>query len=395
MVSFRLEPDEQKFIERLQHFLETEVEPQHQKYRQRARKESQIFDPDSTIQPDILALSREIRKKSAAEGFYAAHMPTEVGGQGLRKVALVEANRTVFRHGLGLTLAVLAAIEGPSRMLMALPEEQREKYLYPLMRGEKTSCFALTEPGAGSDVKAIQTTATLEGDQWVLNGEKVFITNGPYADFACVFAKTSDDDMGGISTFIVDKGTPGFRTVETMETIANNGLPAHFEFKDCRIPKENIIGEPGEGWWHALTNINDIRMQLGGQCIGLSEFCLDKTLAYVTERKAFGKPISKFQGVAFPLADSKTEITAARGLALYAAWLIDENEEAIMETSMTKLYCSEVLWNVADRCVQAMGGQGVLRENEIERVLRWARVMRIWEGSSEIQRMTISKTMGL
>ncbi|HET6403983.1 MAG TPA: acyl-CoA dehydrogenase family protein [Candidatus Thermoplasmatota archaeon] len=395
MVSFRLEPDEQKFIERLERFLETEIEPHHEKYRVRARKESQIFQPDSTIAPDLLQLSRDIRRKSAAEGFYAAHLPKEVGGQGLRKVALVEANRTVFRHGLGLTLTVLASIEGPSQMLLALPEEQREKYLYPMIRGEKTSCFALTEPGAGSDVKAIQTTAVLEGDEWVLNGEKVFITNGPYADFACVFAKTSDDEMGGISAFVVPKGTPGFRVVETMETIANNGLPAHFEFKDCRIPKENIIGEPGEGWWHALSNINDIRMQLGGQCIGLSEFCLDKTVQYVTERKAFGKPVSKFQGVSFPLADCKTEITAARTLALYAAWLIDENEQAIMETSMTKLYCSEVLWNVADRCVQAMGGQGVLRENEIERILRWARVMRIWEGSSEIQRMTIAKTMGL
>jgi acyl-CoA dehydrogenase len=395
MVSFRLEPDEQKFLERLERFLETEVEPHHEAYRLRARKEASVFAPDSTIQPDVLALSREIRRKSAAEGFYAAHLPKEVGGAGLRKVALVEANRAVFRRGLGLTLSVLASIEGPSRMLLALPEEMREKYLAPLVRGERTTCFALTEPGAGSDVRSIQSTARLDGDEWVINGEKVFITNGPYADFACVFAKTSDDDMGGISAFIVPKGTPGFRVVETMETIANNGLPAHLEFKDCRIPKENIIGEPGEGWWHALQNINDIRMQLGGQCIGLSEFCLDKTVAYVTARKAFGKPVAKFQGVSFPLADCKTEITAARALALYAAWLVDQDEPAIMETSMTKLYCSEVLYGVADRCVQAMGGQGVLRENEVERVLRWARVMRIWEGSSEIQRLTIAKTMGL
>ena len=395
MVSFRLEPDEQKFIERLERFLDEEVELHHEKYRLRARKEAQVLQPDSTLAPDLLATSREIRRRSAAEGFYAAHLPNDVGGMGLRKVALVEANRAVFRRGLGLTLSVLASIEGPSQMLLALPEEQREKYLYPLVRGEKTTCFALTEPGAGSDVRAIATTARLEGDEWVLDGEKVFITNGPYADFACVFAKTSDDEMGGISAFIVPKGTPGFRVVETMETIANNGLPAHFELRDCRIPEENVIGAAGEGWWHALSNINDIRMQLGGQCIGLSEFCLDRAVGYATERKAFGKPVSKFQGVSFPLADCKTEIAAARALALYAAWLIDENEQAIMETSMTKLYCSEVLWNVADRCVQAMGGQGVLRENEIERVLRWARVMRIWEGSSEIQRMTIAKTMGL
>lgn len=395
MVDFRLAPDEQAFLERLRAFVDAEVTPHHEKYRDRARHEANVIQADGTLWPDLLRLSRDIRRKSAAEGFYAAHMPAEVGGRGLRRVALLEANREVFRRGLGLTLSVLASIEGPSRMLLALPEEQREEYLYPLVRGEKTTCFALTEPGAGSDVKAIRTTARLDGDEWVLDGEKVFITNGPYADFACVFAKTGDDDMAGISTFIVPTGAKGFRIVETMETIANNGLPAHIELKGCRIPKENVVGEPGEGWWHALQNINDIRMQLGGQCLGLSEFCLDRTVAYVTERQAFGRPVGKFQGVSFPLADCKTEITAARALALYAAWLVDQDEPAIAETSMTKLYCSEVLWNVADRCVQAHGAVGVLRVNEVERVLRWARVMRIWEGSSEIQRVTIAKTMGL
>jgi alkylation response protein AidB-like acyl-CoA dehydrogenase len=395
LVDFRLRPDEQAMVEDLGRFVDERVVPLQEKLS--TKHESDYIRPDGSIQPELLRHSREIRRESAKRGFYAMHMPAEVGGGGQRRVAVLAANQEVFKRGLGFTLSVLASIEGPSRMLTSLSEEKQKTYLAPLIRGEKTTCFALTEPGAGSDVRNVQTTARLENGEWVLNGKKVFITNGPYADFSVVFARTGGEDagLGAISAFLVDKDAPGFRVGEVMETIANNGLPCELIFEDCRIPEDHVIGGVGEGFFHALSNISDIRVQLGGMCTGLSRFALDKTIAYVQERHAFGRPIGKYQGVSFPIADSLTELRAAEMLALYTAWRIDEGEDAIQETSMTKLYCSEVLWNVVDRCIQAHGAVGVLRQNELERILRWARVMRIWEGTSEIQRWTIAKTVGL
>ena len=392
MVDFALDPATRAKIKELTAFLETEVVPLQEKYLPLATHEARVIGEDGLLRSDLMDMAKELRRRSAKAGFYAMHLPEEVGGGGMSSVGMLHANKEVFKRGMGFTFAVLASIEGPGRMLLALNDEQRRRYLAPMVRGEKTSCFALTEPGAGSDVRNIQTTARLEGDEWVLNGTKVFITNGPYADFAQVFAKTGPDE---ISAFIVERGTPGFEIGEAMETIANNGLPCELHFRDCRIPRENVIGEPGMGFYLALQNINYIRIQIGGMSLGLAQFCLDRTVEYVRQRTAFGRPVSKYQGVSFPLADCATELKAAEMLALYTAWLIDQGESPIQETSMTKLYTTEMLWNVADRCIGAHGGVGVLRETQLERILRWARVMRIFEGTNEIQRMTISKTMGL
>lgn len=396
MVDFLLAPDERRVIKDLEAFVEAEVLPLQEKHRDLLDHEGKGILPDGRLHPDLVRAAADLRQRSAKEGFYGMHMPREVGGLGVSYAGLLQAHKAVFRHGLGFTLAVLATIEGPGRMLMALDDTQRRRWLDPLMRGEKTTCFALTEPGAGSDVRNIQTTARLDGDEWVLDGTKVFITNGPYADFAQVFAKTSDDDgLGSITAFLVDKGTPGFVVGDVMETIANNGLPCELRFEDCRVPQENVLGGVGEGFFHALQNINDTRIQNGGMAVGMAQFCIDRTVAYLNERTAFGKPIGKFQGVSFPMADCLTDLRAAEALATYAAWRIDTGEDAIQETSMTKLYCTEMLFRVADACVQAHGAVGTLRRTGVERVLRWARVMRIWEGTSEIQRLTIAKSMGL
>jgi len=396
LVDFRLSPEEEKLVRDLAAFVESEVLPLQERFRDLLDHEGVGIQDDGTLHPELVRASRELRRKSAKEGYYALHVPREGGGLGASYAAYLKANQAVFRQGLGFTLAVLGSIEGPSRMLLSLDEAGRERWLAPLVRGEKTTCFALTEPGAGSDVRNIQTRAVKEGDEWVLDGTKVFITNGPYADFAQVFARTGDEGgMGDITAFLVEKGTPGFHVGPVMETIANNGLPCELRFEGCRVPEANVIGGVGEGFYHALQNINDTRIQNGGMALGLAEFCLDKTVRYLSERKAFGKPIGKYQGVSFPMADSLLALRQAETLALYAAWRIDEGEDAIQETSMTKLACTEMLFDVADRCLQAHGAVGTLRKTGIERVLRWARVMRIWEGTSEIQRTTIAKTMGL
>ncbi|HWG91675.1 MAG TPA: acyl-CoA dehydrogenase family protein [Candidatus Thermoplasmatota archaeon] len=392
MVDFNLAPAERRKIQELSAFLDAEVQPLQEKYLPLATHEARVIGEDGLLRPDLMEMAKELRRRSAKAGFYAMHLPEEVGGLGMSATGMLQANKEVFRRGMGFTFAVIASIEGPGRMLLSLNEDQRRRWLAPMVRGEKTSCFALTEPGAGSDVRSIQTTATLDGDHWVLNGTKVFITNGPYADFAQVFAKTGPDE---ISAFIVDRGTPGFTIGEGMETIANNGLPCELRFENCRVPQENLIGDTGLGFYLALQNINDIRIQIGGMSLGLAQFCLDRTVDYVKGRTAFGKPISKYQGVSFPLADCATELKAAEMLAMYTAWLIDQGESPIQETSMTKLYTTEMLWNVADRCIGAHGGVGVLRATQLERILRWARVMRIFEGTNEIQRQTIAKTMGL
>lgn len=396
MVDFHLIPEEQRIIRDLEAFLESEVLPVMENHRHRYETDAGWLNEDGSIQKDVLEVASEIRRRSGKAGFYAIHLPRDVGGLGMSYAGYLQANKTVFRHGLGLTLAVIGAIEGPNKMLLSLDEEHRRRWLAPLVRGEVTTCFALTEPGAGSDVRNIQTRAVKDGNDWIINGSKVFITNGPYASFAQVFAKTSDEGgMGDISAFIVERGTPGFTVGPMLETVANNGLPCELHFDNVRVPEENVIGGIGEGFYHALQNINDTRIQNGGMAIGLAQYCLDKTLSYLNTRTAFGKPIGKYQGVSFQMADSLTELRCAEALATYAAWKIDQGDDAIQETSMTKLYSTEMLWNVADRCVQAHGAIGTLRRTGIERVLRWARVMRIWEGTSEIQRMTIAKTMGL
>jgi alkylation response protein AidB-like acyl-CoA dehydrogenase len=397
MVDLSLDDETRMIVKAVGDFVEQEVVPVQEKYREALRSSRKRLTDEGHIRPELLEEANRIRKASAEKGFYGMHMPEEVGGGDVSRVGMLRAFQEVYKRGLGFTFAVLAAIEGPSRMLLALDEDQKERYLDPLMRGEKTSCFALTEPGAGSDVRSIRTRAEKDGEEWVLNGTKTFVTNGPYADFAQVFAVTDPDapSYGGITTFLIDTDNPGLQQSPPQDTISSDGLQCEFHLQDCRVPEENVLGEPGEGFFHAMQNIGDTRVQLGGICLGLARYCLDKTIPYVNQREAFGRPISKFQGVTFPLADAKMHLTAAEQLALLTAWKIDQGEDAMEETSMTKLYCTEMLWDTADACVQAHGGVGVAKETDLENVLRYSRVMRIYEGTSEIQRATIAKSMGM
>lgn len=397
MVSFELDEDERLILKSLEDFIEREVLPREKKLAHLLDSDRHYLDAEGRIVPEVREASDAIRKASAKLGFYGMHMPPEVGGAGISRTAMLKANQLVFSHGLGLTISVLANVEGPTRLKLHLDEAQRERWLAPCMAGEKTGAFALTEPGAGSDVRGMTTRAELDGDAYVLNGTKHFVSNAPYSDFVEVFAKTEPGSRApyAISCFVVDQGTEGMTIGAPQDTISREGLQAEVRFDDCRIPVENRVGEEGEGFYLALENLNDLRLQIGGQAVGLATYCLDKAVDYATQREAFKQPISRFQGVSFQLAEAKLAALRSETLALYAAWLVDQGENPIMESSMVKLDSTEMLWKVADTCIQVHGGVGTTEEVGLERVLRYARVMRIFEGTSEIQKDTIAKMMGL
>jgi alkylation response protein AidB-like acyl-CoA dehydrogenase len=300
------------------------------------------------------------------------------------------------RSGLRLAPAAIAPPnpEGPTPLLMELPEHLWDTYIRPLVRGEKTMCFALTEPEAGSDAQSIRTRARLTGDAWVIDGHKHFITNAARADFAVVFAVTDPEKRaaGGITAFVVPKEQ--FRVGKTQYTLADMH-PAELFLDGARVPADHVIGAVGLGFFAAMRFLNAGRAFIGAQCLGLAEHCLDLAVDYARTRTAFGKPLARNQGVAFPLADCKADIEAMRWLTYHLAWAVDSGEEPMLDASIVKLYDTERGYAVADRCLQVFGGTGLLKEGPIEHVLRHLRMLRIVEGASEIQRLVISRALGL
>lgn len=273
--------------------------------------------------------------------------------------------------------------------------EQKEKYLRPLVTGKKLGAFGLTEPNAGTDASGQQTKAVLDGDEYILNGSKIFITNGKEADIYIIFAMT-DKSKGtkGISTFIVEKGTPGF-TFGTKEKKMGIRGSATYEliFTDCRIPKENLLGQEGKGFGYAMQTLDGGRIGIAAQALGLAAGALDTTIAYVKERKQFGKPLSKFQNTQFQIANMATKVEAARLLVYKAAIAKETQKKYSVEAAMAKLYASEVASEVTSMAVQLHGGYGYTREYDVERMMRDAKITEIYEGTSEVQRMVISGSL--
>lgn len=273
--------------------------------------------------------------------------------------------------------------------------EQKEKYLRPLVTGKKLGAFGLTEPNAGTDASGQQTKAVLDGDEYILNGSKIFITNGKEADIYIIFAMT-DKSKGtkGISAFIVEKGTPGF-TFGTKEKKMGIRGSATYEliFTDCRIPKENLLGQEGKGFGYAMQTLDGGRIGIAAQALGLAAGALDTTIAYVKERKQFGKPLSKFQNTQFQIANMATKVEAARLLVYKAAIAKETQKKYSVEAAMAKLYASEVASEVTSMAVQLHGGYGYTREYDVERMMRDAKITEIYEGTSEVQRMVISGSL--
>jgi alkylation response protein AidB-like acyl-CoA dehydrogenase len=274
-------------------------------------------------------------------------------------------------------------------------EEQKQRYLVPQARGEKIACFGLTEPAAGSDVASMRTTARRNGDLYILNGQKNWISYARVADHQLVFAKTDPEARHkGISAFIVERDFPGFAVGKKEDKLGIRGSDTHsLMFNDTKVPAENRIGEEGFGFTFAMETLNGGRLGIAAQALGIASGAYELALAYSKERKAFGKPISQHQAIQFKLADMATEIEAARLLCLKAAWLKDQGKDYSQASAMAKLYASKVAMDVTVEAVQVHGGYGYVKEYHVERLMRDAKITQIYEGTSEIQRIVISRAL--
>ncbi|MCX5868010.1 MAG: acyl-CoA dehydrogenase family protein [Proteobacteria bacterium] len=331
-------------------------------------------------------------------GLFGVTTPTEYGGLGLSIIdyclILIELSRTnaAVRSQITTNNGV-----GSKGILFDGTEEQKKKYLPSLASGEKMASFALTEPGAGSDASAISTTAVKKGSNWAINGTKYFITNAPRASIFTVLALTDKEKRarGGITAFIVEKGTPGLVIGKIFKAMGNVGSkPAEVIFEDCQVPEENIIGGPkmvGQGFRTAMKSLNEARITLSASMIGFAERALKLARDYAKIRVQFGKPIAENQAIQWMLADSATEIYASRCMLFDAAARVDAGQKVDAMCSMTKVFASEMLCRVTDRSLQIHGGTGYIKESPIEHLYRDARMFRIVEGTSEIQRMIIAR----
>ena len=361
-------------------FAEKEVKPLAQEV-----DETEIF-PRGTVE------------KMAKAGFLGIPVPKEYGGQDCDPLTYAMCVEELSKV-CGTTGVIVSAHTSLccDPIMTYGTEEQKQKYLVPLAKGEKLGAFGLTEPGAGTDAQGQQTKAVLDGDEWVLNGSKIFITNGKEADIYVIFAVTDvvTDAKGRskkmISAFIVEKGTPGF-TFGTKEKKMGIRGSSTYEliFTDCRIPKENLLGQAGKGFGIAMHTLDGGRIGIAAQALGLAEGALDRTVEYVKERKQFGRAIGAFQNTQFQLADMATKVQAAQLLVYKAAMAKATQKVYSVEAAQAKLYAAEVAMEVTTKAVQLHGGYGYIREYDVERMMRDAKITEIYEGTSEVQRMVIS-----
>lgn len=340
-------------------------------------------------------MARAIQDKVLALGFYAANFPAELGGGGLDQLTF-----TLLERELGRASWALATWFGrPSNILMACRGEQRERYLLPAIRGEKIDALAMSEPDAGSDVRSMKCHARRDGADWVLNGTKHFISHADAADFVIVFAASGEDDTPAgrkkrITGFLVDRDTPGFAIRPGYNSVSHRGYTnSILVFDDCRLPEGQVLGEVDRGFDAMNEWLSGTRLTVAATCVGRARRALDLALDHAATRKQFGQTIGRFQGVSFKLADMVTEIDAADWLTLAAAWRLDQGLESTREISSAKLYASEMLARVTDEAIQIFGGMGLMADLPLERFWRDARVERIWDGTSEIQRHIISRDM--
>jgi acyl-CoA dehydrogenase len=340
-------------------------------------------------------LASSIRARAIAAGLYAANMPAELGGGGLDAVSVVLAERELGRASYALQMLV----ERPSNILQACAGEQRERYLLPCIRGERHDCVAMTEPEAGSDVRSMSTTANRDGADYVVTGTKHFISHADVADFVILFAATGSEETSRgqrklITALLVDRDTPGLSIRRGPPCVSNRGYhQCELTFTDCRVPGSARLGEEGRGLELMGQWLGASRLTVAATSVGRARRVLEAATQWAAGRRQFGQPIGRFQGVGFQLADMATELEAAELLTLRAAARLDHGVMTDADAAMAKVFASEMLGRVTDRAVQIFGGMGLMSELPVERWWRDARVERIWDGTSEIQRHIIARSL--
>lgn len=380
MFDFSVPSDTQLLVNTVRRFVTQEVQP--------LENETEAL---GHVPPEAL---KRVRGKAQELGLFAMNMPEDCGGGGLDNVTMCLVEEEFGKTSDALIRRVFGQVYP---MLLPCNAAQRERYLLPTVKGDKICAMAITEPGAGSDAASISTTARLEGDRWVLNGGKHFISDGDIADYVIVMALTDKEKRarGGITLFLVDKGTPGFSVNRVQPMMGHRGYGhAELSFDECSIPADSVLGEVGGGFKLIMNSVAGIRLaHIGARAVGMASRVLEMMRTYASERKQFGQPIGDFQMVQQMIADSATEIFATRMMVLNTAWELDQGREPRDKVSMVKLYASEMIGRVADRGIQVFGGMGFCKDLPLERIYRDSRVTRLYDGTSEIHRMLIAKAV--
>jgi len=380
-MDFGLDDEQRAIVDTVRTFVTRELYP-HEEAVERA----------GDVPPELVT---QIRTRAIRAGLHAANMPAELGGGGLDAVAMTLAEGELGKASYALQWLVAR----PSNILLACEGEQRERYLMPAIRGERYDCLAMSEPGAGSDVRSMTTRATRDGDDYVIDGTKHFISHADKSDFVVLFAATGTEEVRGrsvnlITGFLVDLDTPGLTVVPGPASVAHRGYHhSELVFEGCRVPAANRLGEEGRGFDLMGEWLGASRLTVAATSVGRARRVLEMTLRWAADREQFGQPIGRFQGVGFQIADMATELEAAELLTLRAAWRLDRGTMTDQDAAMAKVFASEALGRITDAALQIHGGMGLMTELPIERFWRDARVERIWDGTSEIQRHIISRAL--
>ncbi|MEK3937086.1 acyl-CoA dehydrogenase family protein [Sporosarcina sp. FSL W7-1349] len=403
-MDFTIPEDTQEIINALKQFIEKVVIPLEEENHDLLYNERNYYLEDGRRHPKVEELRKIVRMESAKAGFYTMLGDKELGGEQLGPITALLVAEAINKFYPNRKLIDQVIIPSPftnglTPVLRGLKPSLKEKYLPKIASAEETLCFGLTEPDAGSDVWGIRTKAVRDGDEWVINGTKQWISNAPYANYCMLFAITNPElhaqRKGGISCFFVETKSEGFTVDSVIATMGSlGGDAAIITIDNLRVPHENVIGEVDHGFTKAIHGINNGRLGMSGKCIGSAQWALKKAVEYAQIRKTFGKPIAEHQMIQNMIAECAMDIYAARNMALHCAWKIENSKKTpAKEISMVKAYCTEMVGRVYDKAIQIHGGMGLSNELELEAGYRMARLMRIPDGTSEIHRRTVARSL--